>query len=63
MFFHIRKNCQIIECGQAKKHVFGSSVGRRGGGCQTLACALGVPSYDLKFSIYAVICRVCVKIV
>jgi hypothetical protein len=47
----------------AKKHVFGSSVGRRGGGCQTLACALGVPSYDLKFPIYAVICRVCVKIV
>jgi len=27
---------------KAKKHVFGSSVGCRGGGCQTLACVLGV---------------------
>jgi len=26
----------------AKKHVFGSSVGCRGSGCQTLACALEV---------------------
>jgi len=31
--------------GGTKKHVFGSSVGCRGGGCQTLACALGVLTY------------------
>jgi hypothetical protein len=30
-----------------KKQVFGSSIGRRGGGCQTLACALGVLAYIL----------------
>jgi hypothetical protein len=29
----------------AKKHVFGSSVGCRGGGCQTLVFVLGVLAY------------------
>jgi hypothetical protein len=29
-----------VKLGKAKKHVFGSSVGYRVGGCQTLACAL-----------------------
>lgn len=28
--------------GRQKKHVFGSGGSRRGGGCQTLACALAV---------------------
>jgi len=33
----------------AKKHVFGSSAGRRGGGWQTLACALEVQAYDENY--------------
>jgi len=38
-----------------KKHVFGSSVGCRGGGCQTLACALESWHVYRNFYSYAVI--------
>jgi len=36
-------SCLACKVWVGKKHVFGSSVGCRGGGCQTLACALAVP--------------------
>ena len=39
--------CLSSEFRAGKKHVFCSSVGCRGGGCQTLACALGVLTYVL----------------
>jgi len=45
-----------------KKQVFGSSVGRRGGGCQTLACALGVRVHTL-IQLFLVICRVIVMLI
>jgi hypothetical protein len=38
----LRQVVFLVKSGEAKKHVFGSSVGCRVGGCQTLACALGV---------------------
>jgi len=37
-----------VKSGQAKKHVFGSSGDCRGGGCQTLARALGVLAYGWR---------------
>jgi len=46
----------------AKKHVFGSSGGCRGGGCQTLACALEVQAYVENYG-FLVICRVTVMVV
>jgi len=33
--------------------VFGSSEGRRGGGCQTLACALGVQAYVENYGFFS----------
>jgi hypothetical protein len=45
----------------AKKHVFGSSVGYRGGGCQTLACAVEVRAYIDNYG-FSVICRVTVMV-
>jgi hypothetical protein len=46
----------------AKKHVFGSSAGCRGGGCQTLAC-VGSPGISMKIMAFSVICRVIVMLV
>jgi hypothetical protein len=51
-----------VKSRQSKKHVFGSSVGCRGGGCQTLACALGV-RVQVLIQLFVVICRVIVMLV
>ena len=63
--FYLVKNLRFIvgiDLRVGKKHVFGSSVGCRGGGCQTLAC-VGSPGISMKIMAFSVICRVIVMLI